>query len=138
MKLTNSGIQNRAQWEEKGYILPSYDRAQMIAQTHKTPQWVHFGAGNIFRIFPAALAQELLNKQLIETGIIVGEGFDYEIIDEVFAKHDNLTLAVTLKSDGSIEKEVIASVASAHKCDPQYADEWAFFQAIFQAPTLQL
>jgi fructuronate reductase len=110
----------------------------MILKTEKQPTWVHFGAGNIFRIFPAALQQELLSKGLAETGIIVGEGFDYQIIDEVYEKHDNMTLMVTLKSDGSIAKEVIASVAAAYKCDQQFTKEWAFFQKTFRSPSLQM
>ena len=133
MKLTNTGLQNRSEWEDKGYILPSYDRASMVQKTEKQPTWVHFGAGNIFRIFPAALQQRLLSKGLAETGIIVGEGFDYQIIDEVYEKHDNMTLMVTLKSDGSIAKEVIASVAAAYKCDQQFSKEWAFFQKTFRS-----
>ncbi len=138
MKLTNSGLQNHTEWNEKGYILPSYDRATMVKETKKNPAWVHFGAGNIFRIFPAALQQRLLNEGLSSTGIIVGEGFDYQIIDQVYEKHDNLTLMVTLKSDGSIAKEVISSVAEAYKCDQKYSREWEFFKQTFRSPSLQM
>ena len=134
MKLTNTGLQNRSEWEEKGYVLPSFDRTSMIQKTKEHPTWVHFGAGNIFRIFPAALQQRLLSEGLGETGIIVGEGFDYQIIDEVYEKHDNLTLMVTLKSDGTIGKEVIASVAAAYKCDQQFSSEWEFFKKTFRSP----
>ncbi|MXI85217.1 mannitol dehydrogenase family protein [Sphaerochaeta halotolerans] len=138
MKLTNTGLQNRSEWEEKGYVLPSFDRTSMIQKTKEHPTWVHFGAGNIFRIFPAALQQRLLSEGLGETGIIVGEGFDYQIIDEVYEKHDNLTLMVTLKSDGTIGKEVIASVAAAYKCDQQFSSEWEFFKKTFRSPSLQM
>ena len=40
----------------------------MKEATKKTPQWVHFGAGNIFRAFPAALQQKLLNEGIEKTG----------------------------------------------------------------------
>ena len=33
MKLSEQGLANRAQWEEKGYSLPKFDRAEMIAAT---------------------------------------------------------------------------------------------------------
>ena len=46
--------ENRAEWEAKGYALPQYDREAMIARTKANPTWIHFGAGNIFRAFPAA------------------------------------------------------------------------------------
>lgn len=138
MKLTNEGLQAKEAWKQKGYTLPAFDRDAMLKETAQNPTWVHFGAGNIFRVFPAALQQHLLNQKITKTGIIVGEGFDYEIIDKVYDKHDNLTLMVTLKSDGSIEKEVIASVAYAYKCDPQFAKEWEFFQQAFRNPSLQM
>ncbi|MDT4761247.1 mannitol dehydrogenase family protein [Sphaerochaeta sp. PS] len=138
MKLTQQGIQQKAVWTEKGFSLPSFDREAMIAETTKNPTWIHFGAGNIFRGFPAALQQTLLEQNKAKTGIIVGEGFDYQIIDKIYDKHDNLTLLVTLKSDGTIEKKVIASVAAAYKCDPQFKDEWAFFKKAFRNPSLQM
>ena len=35
----------------------------MRAETkRKTPRWIHFGAGNIFRAFPAVLVQKLLDE----------------------------------------------------------------------------
>ena len=138
MKLTDKGLQDKTLWQQRGYTLPAFDRAAMVQETKQNPTWVHFGAGNIFRVFPAALQQNLLNEGLSKTGIIVGEGFDYQIIDKVYAKHDNLTLMVTLKSDGSIDKEVIASVACAYKCDPQFEQEWKFFQDTFKKPSLQM
>ena len=138
MKLTAQAIKNREIWEEKGFTLPSFDREEMISKTIQDPTWVHFGAGNIFRGFPAALQQTLLEAKKTGTGIIVGEGFDYQIIDDIYAKHDNLTLLVTLKSDGTIEKKVIGSVAAAYKCDPQFATEWNFFKETFRKASLQM
>ncbi|HKL60217.1 MAG TPA: mannitol dehydrogenase family protein, partial [Sphaerochaeta sp.] len=132
MKLTAQAIQNKEIWEKKDFTLPSFEREAMITKTLASPTWVHFGAGNIFRGFPAALQQTLLERGKAETGIIVGEGFDYQIIDDIYAKHDNLTLLVTLKSDGTIEKKVVGSVAAAYKCDPQFASEWDFFKETFR------
>ena len=45
-------------WEEKGYLLPKYDREELKKKTKENPTWVHFGAGNIFRAFPAAKLQD--------------------------------------------------------------------------------
>ena len=138
MKLTTLGLNEKAQWNEKGFTLPSFDREAMIQETLKNPAWIHFGAGNIFRGFPAALQQTLLEQKKSKVGIIVGEGFDYQIIDKIYDKHDNLTLMVTLKSDGSIEKSIIGSVAAAYKCDPQFTQEWKFFKKAFKNPSLQM
>ncbi len=45
---------------------------------------------------------------------------------------------MVLKSDGSIEKRVIASVVEALKCDPSFVDEWKAFQIAFANPSLQM
>ena len=50
-----------AEWAEKGYELPKFDVEAVKAKTHAEPTWVHFGAGNIFRAFPAAILNEALN-----------------------------------------------------------------------------
>lgn len=49
---------------------------EMIRRTAKKPEWIHFGAGDIFRAFQAKACQKLLNKGAVDTGIIVAEGFD--------------------------------------------------------------
>lgn len=135
MKLNEKELMNKSLW--KGYKLYNYDRESIRKNTEKRPQWVHFGAGNIFRIFPAGLCQKLLNEGLMDTGIVVGEGFDFEIIDNIYKPHDSLTTAVTLKADGSIEKEIIGSVVSANKVDPSSEDYLVLASAI-KNPTLQM
>lgn len=138
MKLNDENLKNRKSWEEKGIRLPSFDRKAMIAATVKDPVWIHFGAGNIFRGFHAMLMQKLLDAGLAKKGIVVGEGFDYQIISDIYRPHDNLSLLVTLKADGSITKDVVASVADAEPCGPEKAEEWKKFQAWFASPSLQL
>lgn len=138
MKLTDKGLADTQLWTKKGYAVPSFNREQVVEQTKKAPVWIHFGAGNIFRGFPAALQQSLLEQGESDKGIIVGEGFDYEIIDKIYAPHDNLSLLVVLKSNGSIEKKVIASVVEAMKCDASFAPEWNVFKTAFRNPSLQM
>jgi fructuronate reductase len=134
MKLNNEALKDTAFWEKAGIRLPKFDRDAMIAATAKAPRWVHFGAGNIFRAFPAAMAQELLEKGLKNTGIVVAEGYDGEIIDKCFSAFDNLTILVTLKSDGTTEKQIVASVASALRMDT----ELAALKKIFTSTSLQM
>ena len=137
MVLCNKDMADKTQWERAGIKLPKFDREAMIAATLEKPRWVHFGAGNIFRAFPAAIQQSLLEEGEANTGIVVVEGYDYEIIDTLFRPHDNLSLLVTLKADGSTEKTVIASVAEALKADCGEKD-FARLEAIFQNPSLQM
>jgi fructuronate reductase len=139
MKLTDINNGNiTSEWEEKGYELPKFDIEAVRAKTHEQPTWVHFGAGNIFRAFPAAILNEALNSGKYDRGVIVAESFDYEIIDKAYAPYSNLSLLVCLQSTGTIEKKVIASVTESLKADPQFEDDWARLAEIFKNPSLQM
>lgn len=113
MKLSIFGLKNKDLWQSKGYKLPNFDIEKMRENTIKAPIWLHFGAGNIFRAFPAALQQDLLDKGLSDRGIIVCESYDEEIIEKAYIPYDNLSILVTLKADGTVDKRVIGSVAHA-------------------------
>ena len=82
MKMNAASIKNqKAEWEALGVKLPAFDHEAMTAKTKEHPVWVHFGAGNIFRAFPAAVLNDALNSGKYDRGVIVAESFDYEIID---------------------------------------------------------
>ncbi len=129
MKLNNETLKNRAAWEAMGYRLPKYDREAMIEKTVANPTWLHFGAGNIFKAFQADACQRLLDAGLTETGIIAAERREKK--PEV---NDNLTVKVTLKADGGVEKAVVGSIAEKVYL---YGNE-ARLQEIFENPSLQM
>ena len=84
MKLTDLQKEAAGVWKEKGYELPAYDREAVKKSTKEAPVWVHFGAGNIFRAFPAECLQRLLNEGNYNKGVIVAESFDHEIITKAY------------------------------------------------------
>ena len=128
---------NLQAWIEKGYILPKYNREIVKKNTLKNPEWIHFGAGNIFRAFLSSALQEILNENEYDKGVIVCEGFDYEIIDKAYKPYDNLSLLVLLKSDGNIDKRVVGSVVDS--INVRNEDESIKkLQKIFQNPSLQI
>lgn len=139
MKLTDlcSGNFNAGEWEAKGYQLPKFDLAAVRRKTHDEPTWVHFGGGNIFRAFPAAILNDALNTGKYDRGVIVAETFDFEVIDKAYTPYNNLSLLVSLQSSGTIEKKVIASVTEALKADFQF-DDWNRLVEIFRKPSLQM
>ena len=139
MKLNDiiSGQLNAVEWEAKGYQLPKFDIKALREKTAKEPTWVHFGGGNIFRAFPAAILNDALNTGKYDRGVIVAETFDFEVIDKAYAPYNNLSLCVNLCSDGSIEKKVIASITEALKADPQFPD-WNRLEELCKSPSLQM
>ena len=138
MKLTIEGLKDTESWKKAGVTIPSYDVAAMQERTRKEPVWVHFGAGNIFRMFIGGLQDTLLNGGLSDKGIIAAETFGFDIIDEVYVPYDNLVLGVTLRPDGSVGKRVIGSLAEGIKSVSGDTDGWRRMKEIFAARSLQM
>lgn len=136
--LNEKGLENRTEWIEKGYELPEYDRKKVMAATKEAPFWVHFGAGNLFRAFQANVVQKLLNKGVLDRGLVVVEGFDYEIVEKMYRPHDDLTILVTLKSDGSIEKTVVGSISESCVLDSENGPQFQRLKDIFRQDSLQM
>ena len=129
MVLNNESLKNRAEWEAKGYRLPEYDREAMIARTKENPTWLHFGAGNIFKALHGMAAQRLLNEGVLDKGIIA-----VERMDRGGEKYDDLAVVVTLKSNGSVEKNILGAMAET--CYLYGGEER--LKEIFRNPSLQL
>ncbi|MBQ0165804.1 MAG: mannitol dehydrogenase family protein [Treponema sp.] len=127
-----------SEWSEKGIKTPKFDIEAMCAKTHEAPEWIHFGAGNIFRGFIAELQQRLLEAGLAETGIIAADTFDYEIIDRIYKPYDNMTLLVLMNHDGRLDKKLVASVSEALHADASDAAYWNRLKEIFRAPSLKM
>ena len=117
MNLNSEGLKNRSFWETAGYQLPLFDHEAVSHKTKEAPFWIHFGAGNIFRAFQANAVQKLLNDKILDRGLVVAEGYDYEIIEKMYHPHDNYSILATLKADGSIEKTVVGSIAESLTLD---------------------
>ena len=138
MKLTLNGLKDTAAWEKAGITLPTYDIEAVAAATKKAPVWAHFGAGNIFRIFIGGLADKLISEGELNKGITCVETFDFDVVDKIYVPYDNLVLAVTLKADGSTEKQVIGSLTEALKAQSDVPAQWNRLKEIFTDPGLQM
>jgi len=95
----------------------SYD--ELVKNTCDSPRWLHFGAGNIFRGFIARIQQDLIEKNLCDTGIVVCEAYDEEIIDKIYTPYNNEVVAITLLKDGSIKKRILNSLCYTIKASTQ-------------------
>ena len=138
MRLTLEGLKNTKDWEAAGIALPSYDVAKVPENTKKLPVCVHFGAGNIFRVFIGGLADTLISNGAADKGMNCVETVDFEVVDEIYVPYDNLVLAVTLKADGSTDKKVRGSLTEAIKAQSNVPEYWNRLKAIFTNPELQM
>jgi len=138
LKLSVENLKNEKAWQDAGIETPKFDFSEMSAKTKENPTWVHFGAGNIFRGFTAALQQKLLDMKKADTGIIAVETFDFEIIDKIYAPNENLSLLVIMNPDGSLNKKVIASISEGLVGDVSRENDWNRLKEIFRKPSLQM
>ena len=134
LKLNYESLKNKDNWEKVGVSLPNYDPKLLSEKTKKSPIWVHFGIGNIFRIFIGGIADKLISENHMDKGITCVETFDYDVVDKIYKPYDNLALAVTLYEDGKQEKKIIGSLTEAIKA-PQENER---LKEIFKNPKLQL
>lgn len=138
MVLTYDGLKEKELWEKAEIGLPSYDPEAVAERTKKEPVWVHFGIGNIFRIFIGTIADRLISSGEMDRGIICAETFDQEVIDKIYAPFDNLVLAVTLHGDGRREKRVLGPLSEALKADGSSVPDRERLCEVFRSPTLQM
>lgn len=138
MQLTGEGIKDRNGYTNAGIKLPDYDVASVRAATMAHPHWIHFGIGNIFRIFLGGVAEDLIEAGLSPCGINCIETFDFDVVDRIYVPYDNLALGVTLLKDGSSEKRVIASLAEAVAARPGDDAAMKRMEELFCAPSLQM
>ena len=138
MKMNRKSLSEKEFWNDAGVVLPDFDIEAVRSETRERPVWVHFGAGNIFRGFLAAVQQRLLNEGAQTSGVIAAEAFDCEIIDRIYRPYDNLALNVTLNADGTIEKEILGSIAATYKGSGREKEDFSRLKEVFCSPSLQL
>ena len=138
MKLNYQGLGDVAGWQAAHVELPNYDAAALAARTCADPMWVHFGIGNIFRVFVGGIIDKLLQEGLTDRGITCVETFDFDVVDKIYAPYDNLALSVILNADGTTERRVLGGLTEAVKAISADGAAWARMKAIFTNPGLQL
>ena len=56
----------------------------------------------------------------------------------IYKPYDNLVLAVTLKADGSTDKQILGSLTEAVKAQSNVKEEWDRLIEIFKNPELKM
>jgi len=132
------GIREKSAWEKAGIHLPGYNTEEVSRKAKISPRWVHFGIGNIFRVFIGGIADGLIEQGALDRGITCVETFDYDVVDKIYTPYDNLGLSVILRADGTRDYRVLGSMAEAVKAESSDPEKWARLKEIFKSSDLQL
>lgn len=140
VKITDDYLQNKTAFESSNIKVPTFDQATVTKQTLASPRWVHFGGGNLFRAFHAAIADHLIESGDSQTGVIVAETYDDAVVSDIYGKYNNRVVRVITKADGSQDRELFASVADAIFAGPVGEDTTSFdrLKEIFKQASLQV
>lgn len=140
VKITDDYKQDEQAFAKAGIKVPTYSQAEVAKKTLAAPRWVHFGGGNLFRAFHAAIASHLIDAGKLDEGIIVVDTHDDSIIENVYKKFNNRMLRVITKADGSQDRELFAPVADAIYAGPVTDDTSSLekLKDIFNQASLQL
>lgn len=137
VKLTDDYVSQEPRFTSAKITVPKYNQQEITDSANENPVWVHFGGGNLFRCFHAKIAQDLLNIGELKGGIIVAETYDEEVVDRIYKEYNNRILSVTMLEDGTLKKELLASVADAIYANQDRVDDWKKLVKIFENPSLQ-
>jgi len=138
VKLSDNYLNDKVAFEQAGIKVPTYDQTKLQEETAKHPRWVHFGGGNLFRAFHAAIANTLIEKGELDSGVIVGETYDDDVVSDIYHAYDNRILRVITKADGNFDEELLASVSEALFFAPSHQEEWNKMFDVFRNDSLQV
>ena len=107
-------IEKAEQAEQAGRLVWEKKKKKEKERTMAEPEWIHFGAGNLFRAFPARVLQEAIEAGTQTKGVLAVEGFDGELIETIYRPCGNQFVAVTLCADGTMKQQLCSSIAACY------------------------
>ncbi|KRM12142.1 mannitol dehydrogenase family protein [Paucilactobacillus suebicus] len=140
VKITDNYLENKQAFADSKITVPTYDAKKVAEKTLAEPHWIHFGGGNLFRAFHAAIASKLLDDGVADTGVIVSDTYDDQVVNDIYGKYDNKIVRVVTKADGSQDRDLFASVAKAVFAGPATEDASGFeeLKSYFTQSSLQV
>ncbi|MGL9970207.1 mannitol dehydrogenase family protein [Enterococcus sp. DIV1420a] len=117
--------------------LPYFDVKMVKEQGQQHPVWLHFGGGNLYRGFHAEIAQCLADKNELESGVVVCETFDEEVVEKAYHDYNNDILEIVMSGDGELKKRLLAVTADSLYCNPKNIADYQRVVKYFEDPKLQ-
>lgn len=136
--LTGKGIEDVI-WRDLEVGVPGFDINSMAERTKASPKWIHLAPSNLYRGMIAPLQQKLLESGVVEYGMIAVETHDKQVIDGIYAPHDNLSIRVVMHPDGKNDLMVVANIADALFADASDSlKDWKKTLDYFSQDSLQM
>ncbi|NLZ67229.1 MAG: mannitol dehydrogenase family protein [Clostridiaceae bacterium] len=135
--LNLKALDDRESWESQGIKLPSYSISEVRERTIKSPRWLHFGAGNLFKVYLARIHDELLERGFTDSGVIVAANRNVEVFKARLSAVDNLILVVGLRSDAQLDLRVVGCISDVLAAIPSTSD-WERISQVFRDPNFQV
>lgn len=123
--------------KQVGIAIPTYDVDEVKKKGKKSPVWLHFGGGNLYRGFHAEIAQRLADAKELTAGIVVCETLDKQVIDKAYKPFHSDVVEVIMHDDGTLDKKLLAATADAFFCHPSEKESFAQVVQYFENPALQ-
>ncbi|MDO4664839.1 MAG: mannitol dehydrogenase family protein [Actinomycetaceae bacterium] len=122
MKVNLDTVANEPQFfAARGIAIPQHaaNLRQIQHRTHRHPRWVHFGPGNIFRIFLARIADDALAAGEFWP-ITAVKSFSRPQLDCQLQNFDLLTTGVFAHANGQKDMRIIGGIGQALVAADQY------------------
>ncbi|MDR1430825.1 MAG: mannitol dehydrogenase family protein [Propionibacteriaceae bacterium] len=138
VRLTDDIRTASQQFAAAGITVPAYDPAKVSQAAISQPVWLHVGPGNFFRAMHAVIAQRLLAANLLDAGIVAVDTLGPGVVASVYQPFGNRYLLVVMRADGTLDRELVCSVAESHYTPPDDSSTWVRLRQIAANPALQL
>lgn len=125
------------EFNEMQILLPCFDVKEVKQEGQQHPVWLHFGGGNLYRGFHAEIAQCLAVQNELETGVVVCETFDEEVVEKAYHDYNNDILEIVMSGDGELKKRLLAVTADSLYCNPKNIADYQRVVKYFEDPKLQ-
>ena len=121
-----------------GVRLPSEQSLKAKSLGTVQPRWIHVGGGNLYRSLHAQVAQDLIDANELDRGIVVAQTRNPVTVDRLYRINNCDILQVLMQRDGTLNQRILSSTAHAVFAHPDAPEAWELMRSYFRSNILQL